>query len=300
MSYVVNLIGFMPPPRYDDVPWTIATFYEAATPTGSFTLIDTQAIVSPDTDPTEPASRNFTTAAATLAQGWYTIVFLDAFGGTSQPSDPLRNSSGEEIGQLPPTPDQIRNASPLLRQNFPIPPVDPYAPADLRNQVYQSIAAVQSLTWRLIDPTLGCSAPDEGGYSCETVPPSLVPVAYAAVIRMTEELNVTSEADYAQQLASGRMLRGFSAGPYSESYFAPGEFSRRGVTTRPAMSTDSVLDAMLWALATEDARDYFVWRSTGIAPPTGVASAFDYRRSNSGYSAGSLGGLPVGRGPDGY
>lgn len=288
MTYVVNFIGYIPPPRYDDVPWSVAMIGEAASPAGPFTQIDSKAISPTDGDPSEPAAHNFTTSEATLAEGWYVIIFADAFGGVSQPSDPLRNSSGEDSGQLPPTPDQVRNASPLLRQNFPAPPVSVYATADLRNQVYQSIAQIQSLTWRLIDPTLGCAAPE--GYVCETVPPSLVPVAYAAVIRMTEELNVTASADYAEQLASGRMLRGFTAGPYSENYFAPGEFSRKGVMTRPPMSTDTVLDGMLWALATEDARDYFVWRTTGIAPPTGLASAFDYRKANGGYYAGSNGG----------
>jgi hypothetical protein len=68
------------------------------------------------------------------------------------------------------------------------------------------------------------------------------------------------------------------------------------------MDTDDALDAALWALATEDARDYFVWRSTGVAPPTAAVTSFDYRRQSLGYGAGSL-GFPGGYGrggPDGY
>lgn len=301
MSIVVRLVGFLPPPRDDNVPWTRVHVEEAAAPTGPWTLIDDQALAAPiDPDPSAPRLRNITTANATLDVGWYRVTFFDAAGSRSEPSDPLRNSTLEQ--PLPPSPSAIRNMSPLLRKGYPLPPTNDYQLTDLRNFVYQSTALVQALTWRIIDTTLGCAAAED--YTCELVPDALVPIALDAITKMSERLFVISEPAFARQIATGRRLRGFSAGPYSEQYFAPGEFARRGaVTGRPVMDNDDAIDAALWALATEDARDYFVWRATGVAPPIGVVTGFDYRRQSIGYgagaSAGGVGGLGHG-GPDGF
>lgn len=300
MGTVVSLIGYLPPPRYDLMPWTGVRIQEATAPAGPWTQIDDQALPSPDPDPSEPAARNLTTSNATLDTGWYRVIFYDAGGGVSDPSDPERNST--EAAPLPPSPSDIRNASPLLRLKFPLPPTNAAAINDLKTLVYQAIAQVQSMTWRMIDPTLGCAAPED--YVCELVPDALVPIALEAITRMAERIYVTTTPAMATQLATGRRLRGFSAGPYSEQYFAPGEFARRGASQgRPPMDTDDTLDTTLWALATEDARDYFVWRSTGIAPPVGIATSWDYRRQSIGYGAGGAGwgagGLGHG-GPDGF
>lgn len=299
MGLVVSLNGYLPPPRNDGLAWSGVQVYEEATLAGPATLIDTQALPTPlDTNPASPQVRNITTSHGTLPNMWYFLVFTDVAGGYSDPSDPLRNTSAED--ELPPTPDAIRAQSPLLRKNFPLPPTNAYQPSDLRNLVYQSVSLVQSLTWRLIDPSLGDSSPE--GYVSEAVPPWQVPIVFQAVARMAERVSVTTAPAFAEQLATGRLLRGFSAGPYSEQYFSPGEFARRGAQQgRQPMDVESAIDEALWALATEDARDYFVWRATGITPPTGVATAFDYRRANVGYSAGGLGGPFGGRGgPDGF
>lgn len=296
MARVVSLIDLVPPARYDSVAWTGAQIEEAIAPDQPWTLIDTLVLSSPDADPTAPAPRSLTTTHAALSTGWYRAVFTDPSSGLSEPSFPVRSSIDSPI---PPSPEDVRNASPLLRQNYPIPAVDPYASSDLRANVYQATALVQAITWRIIDPTLGCPAPD--GYVCELTPAELVPVAINVITRMTERIAVTTAADFAEQLATGRLLRGFTAGPYSENYFAPGEFSRKGTTGRPAVDSDSNIDAALWALMTEDARDYFMFRAGGISPPVGVASSFDYRRQSLGYAAGEM-GLPGGfarGGPDG-
>lgn len=298
MTYVVSLSGFVPPARFDTVPWTSVKISEGAVQSGPFNLIDTQAI-TPDVDPSQPQVRSFTTALAQLPSGWYQVVFYDNGGAQSEASDPVRADGAGDT--LPPTPDDIRTVSPLLREKFPLPPTDVYQTLDLRNIVLEATALVQSITWRIIDPTLGCAAPED--YTCEVVPDELVPVAVQAIARMAERIRVTTDPAFAQQVATGRRLRGFNAGQYSESYFAPGEFARRGASQgRPAMDTDDALDAALWALATEDARDYHVWRATGVAPPTGVVSTFDYRRASLGYGSGMAGGWGGGfarGGPDG-
>lgn len=272
---------------------------EAGAPDAAWLDIDTQALPSPDADPSAPAARSVTTTQAVLSTGWYRLVFLDAGGNPSEPSEVVRSSIDSE---MPPDPDDVRDASPLLRVKYPRPATNPDQAGDLRRITYQATALVQSITWRLIDPTLGCPAPPDEG-QCEIVPNELAPVALQAIARMAERIQVTTDPAFAEQVATGRRLRGFTAGPYSESYFAPGEFARRGATQgRPAMDSDDALDAALWALATEDARDYFVWRATGVAPPSAEVTSFDYRRQSLGYGSGAL-GWPGGYGrggPDGF
>lgn len=304
MPRVVSLTDLVPPARYDGVAWTQANVEESPAPDSPSTVWTTidadKALTTVDTDPTAPAPQSVTTSNAQLTTGWYRLVFVDPGGGLSEPSFEIRSSIDSN---LPPAPMDIRNNSPLLRSKIPIPTVDPYALSDLRNMVYAATMYVQSLTWRMIDQTLGCPAPIEEGYTCELVPNELVPLVVQVITKLVERYNVLASVQYATQVATGRRLRGFTAGPYSENYFDPGQFSRRGVTTRPIMDNDDTIDAMLWALATEDARDYFVWRSTGIGLPTGVSTSFDYRRQSLGYGAGSAGGYAGGLahgGPDGF
>lgn len=88
---VVSFSDFTPPRRYDNLPWTNVLIEEAAASTGPWTAIATQAIAPLDADPSEPRPRNFTTEAATLEQGWYRVVFIDANGDRSLPSDAIQH-----------------------------------------------------------------------------------------------------------------------------------------------------------------------------------------------------------------
>lgn len=285
MSYVQSVVGVRPIPRYDNVAWTEVEWRESDARDGVYALIDTQPLANPDPDPSQPATRNLTTTQAQLSAGWYQLTFKDP-GGNSDVVDPIpAGVSGDTT--LPPSPDAIREDSRLVAELLPATPENDRL---LRGLVVDSIALVSSLTYRRIDPAIPCPA----DIPCEDVPASLVPLAYRAVALMTERLLVTGEPKFAQQVATGRRLRGFSAGPYSESYFAPGEFARRGAQQgRPPMDPDEQLDGVLWALATEAAREAFVAWATGVQPPAGAVSAFNTnRRGNAG----------VRRlyGPDGY
>lgn len=80
MTYVVRLEGFTPGERGDGTPWTLADLEESTTATGPGTLLETFALSPLDTDPTNPVPRSFTTTLATLAAGWYRVVFRDAAG----------------------------------------------------------------------------------------------------------------------------------------------------------------------------------------------------------------------------
>lgn len=88
MPYVVTLEGFRPPPRYDSESWTSAIIEEAAASTGPWTQVETVVLV-PDADPSRPAERDFTTDNASLATGWYRVIFRDAQDDSSAPSDPV-------------------------------------------------------------------------------------------------------------------------------------------------------------------------------------------------------------------
>lgn len=88
MSYVVTLGGYTPGIRYDGNPWTSATIGESATSVGPFTTIDTFTFSVPDADPSNPKTREFTTANAQLSSGWYLVTFLDAHGN-QQPTTPV-------------------------------------------------------------------------------------------------------------------------------------------------------------------------------------------------------------------
>jgi hypothetical protein len=182
-----------------------------------------------------------------------------------------------------PTPEQLRAASELIALKYP-----EGGPHDDRLAMLAESAAtlVATLTFRLIDPVTESTI---DGYTFVDVPPSLVAVAIRAVALMVEREIVTGDPAFAEQVATGRRLRGFSAGPYSESYFAPGEFARKGASQgRPVMDQDEALDALLWALADEEAREYFIGQASGVNAPASVITAFDYTKQAVSDRPGSI------------
>jgi hypothetical protein len=93
MTLVVSFEDFTPPARYDDVAWAQIRIDEASTSTGPWTIIDTLTIDPVDADPSLPASRSFTTENGTAADLWYRVAFLDAIGGETEPTPPIRNAT---------------------------------------------------------------------------------------------------------------------------------------------------------------------------------------------------------------
>ncbi len=89
----VVTLYFTPIERFDGRPWTQVRIQEAPADTGPWTLIDTQTLTPVDSDPKSPVPRSFTTALATLDDGWYRVVWVDALSGTSPPTDPIHNVS---------------------------------------------------------------------------------------------------------------------------------------------------------------------------------------------------------------
>lgn len=184
-----------------------------------------------------------------------------------------------------PTPDEVRARSALLNSRYPDPSPDPDQ-AVLIAVIEDAAAVVGGLTGRLI-------APLETG---EEVPDGLVNVAVRAIARMAELMDTEGSVEFADVAARGRRLRGFTAGPYSETYFSPGDLViLKGA--RPQFSPDPTLDRLLWALATDEAIEELMALISGIQPPAGMATPFDYRRSGGGYFRAGVG---HGIGPDGY
>lgn len=91
MTVVVSLEDFRPAPRYDGLPWTDVRIEEAPASTGPWVTLETQALSPVDSDPANPAYRNFTTALGTAAEQWYRVVFLDAAVATGLPTFPIQN-----------------------------------------------------------------------------------------------------------------------------------------------------------------------------------------------------------------
>jgi hypothetical protein len=99
MATVVTFLDYTPPERADSISWASVEIYESATVDGTYTLIDTLALVA-DPDPLNPAPRDFTTILGTGEDLWYKVRFLDASAGTSEYTDPVQNVS-EDLEATP-------------------------------------------------------------------------------------------------------------------------------------------------------------------------------------------------------
>jgi hypothetical protein len=93
MPYVVSLEDYRPSPRYDSLPWTQARIEEGTASVGPWVALETITLTPVDSDPSNPAYRNFTTQLGTAPDLWYRVVFLDATGDLGLPTFPVQNSS---------------------------------------------------------------------------------------------------------------------------------------------------------------------------------------------------------------
>jgi hypothetical protein len=105
VSFVVSLEGFVPPPRYDALPWTHARIEQSTTSaTGPWTSVATPVLSPVDADPTNPQARNFTVTVV-VPTAWYRVVWLDAANDESDSSaiysdQTSYQSSGVNFGTL--------------------------------------------------------------------------------------------------------------------------------------------------------------------------------------------------------
>jgi hypothetical protein len=94
MAQVITFENYVPPARYDSIPWTEVDIEEGLTETGAFTVIDNQTLSPVDSDPANPVARSFTTELADDAMDlWYRLVFRDGSGDETVPTDAIQNTA---------------------------------------------------------------------------------------------------------------------------------------------------------------------------------------------------------------
>ncbi|HEX7088738.1 MAG TPA: hypothetical protein VF192_01300 [Longimicrobiales bacterium] len=155
-----------------------------------------------------------------------------------------------------PTIAEVRGRSELLKARYP--EGDAEKEEELQRLLTDLAPIISQLTGRKIGPA------DTPGVE---VPDWLKPVA-VRVFTLRAERDATGLSSAARTQAHGSLrLRSFSAGPYSETYFGPGEAESAGV-----LDPDPLIHEALWALATEDMRNYWLrlWGKLEPEPFAGV------------------------------
>jgi hypothetical protein len=177
-----------------------------------------------------------------------------------------------------PTRAEILAVSPLLTESWPEVAT---TPPDLLDTVIPIASAlVAEITGRAI-----------GEFPGTAVPAGMEGLATTAVAMKAAQLTVSMTPEVAAELAEGsKRLKGFSAGPYSESYFAPGDLVVKGGI--PQVDPDARLAELLWALMTPEKREEWLDLLRGeVAPYSQISSLVPPR---------GHGGTRVGIGPDGF
>lgn len=265
MSYVKTFTGWTPIPRFDGTKWTAARLEESASLSGPWTPVETFALAD-YADPAAPPAFSFTSDLVTIVDGWFHFVWLDSLNGSSV-SDPERAGGA---GGVPPSVSEIRSMSEFVRLSYPASPFDAQREQDVSNARATAIEVIQSLTGRALDGTL---------------PAALVETARRAVVLKTEQLLAAFTRKSRRSAFGQRALRSFTAGPYSETYFTPDDAAKAA-----RLDPDPVMHELLWALATDEMRDYWTGLWTGnFRPATGVVEVAWGARGFDGYGRGPFG-----------
>lgn len=126
---------------------------------------------------------------------------------------------------------------------------------------------ISELTGRKIGPD------DQPGVE---VPDYLRPVAIRAMAMRAERFAVGGTVSTRRGQIQSLTLRSFTAGPYSETYFGPGE-----AAAARALDPDPAVHELLMALATEERRDWWLnlWGELPYAPGAAVQE-FGWQRQD--------------------
>lgn len=93
---LITFKGYKPQPREDGIPWITIVIEESADGITSWAEIDRFPVDPVDVDPSQPASRDFTTENGTIFNGWYRISFLDVQGNIAL-TEARQNTIATEI-----------------------------------------------------------------------------------------------------------------------------------------------------------------------------------------------------------
>ena len=176
-----------------------------------------------------------------------------------------------------PSPTEARERSALLTERFPSDHEDDTQGennAKLALQLKFAAQLVSSLTCRVFD--------DVGGSAgMEAVPAHMEELATRAVVLKAEQIDASwtgqTSAQRVSQLGQGN-LASISAGPWSESYFGPGE-----AASLARLDPVPAIHELLWALATEDCRNAWLLLWSGETAPAGAVESFEYGQRPGGY-----------------
>jgi hypothetical protein len=112
MSYSITFTDYTPPAKFNNLPWLSAIVQETNDPVNGIWLDIDQLDLTPlDADPTQPASRTFTTENGTIPNGWYRVIFKDTIDAMAIPSEPVHNVVDETAPYLP----TIQDIASLMR-----------------------------------------------------------------------------------------------------------------------------------------------------------------------------------------
>lgn len=169
-----------------------------------------------------------------------------------------------------PTPTEIRLRSELLNEQYP---AGTENDAKITLLVGDDAPVVSTLTGRKIGPD------SQPGVE---VPPHLVGTAIRVLALRAERVALGSTSEARTETIGNAGLRSISAGPWSESYFGPTE-----AANAKALDPDPLIAELLWALCTDEMRDYWnmIW-GRGSVPPFARARQFRHgvrQRVTRGY-----------------
>lgn len=174
-----------------------------------------------------------------------------------------------------PSTEDVRTQSALLAEVYPAD--DAERDAALAVLIGTDAALVSSMTGRAV----------ASGAPGDPVPDYLEPVAVRAISLRCEREAIRSIPKERRGSIKALRLRSFSAGPYSESYVRPEEASKRGL-----LDFEPEIHDMLWALCTDEKRDYWTGIWTGIFTPASatqeVAWGLTGMERNGGYAGRPL------------
>lgn len=175
---------------------------------------------------------------------------------------------------MPPDPAQVRAESTVDYEAEGVDDVDYVA------RMREATGLVESLTGRTLDATLAAG---------------LRPLALRAVRMKTEKVVVLGTTKARVQGSTSGRLRSFTAGPYSETYFGP-----QDAAAVKTLDPDPELNEVLWALATDDMRDYWTYLWHGTVRPAATIQSFDFGLAPGGYRLPRVGPGVPGYPPSGW
>lgn len=168
-----------------------------------------------------------------------------------------------------PTPAEIRAISPWISQQLPYDASDD--PDALQLWIDEATALICSITCRIIGTA--------GGQ--EEMPTEKIPLARRAIALKIEQMyQAMGTAQNRRRGFSSGKIRSFSAGNYSESYFGPEDARKAGM-----LDPDPRFAEILWALTTDDCREYWlnIWDPSRPHEAVAFAMPFNWGDRPGGY-----------------